>query len=132
MLSGMVGHEALNGFTYNPNRPKAGCLICGRIFQSTLDRTAVTNGEKAEADALRQLWRLVHAEGHSRAEHDELAHYKALGCFSTPEAAEKLAPFGVFSINDLVLSSEHAHALRQAKRAPENDADSETRGIVFY
>lgn len=123
----MVGDSELVGFEYRKDRPKAGCLICGKLFQSTLDRSAETDEEKERADELRVVWRTVHSKSHTDADHLRLARYKATGAFCTPEAALELAPFGIFSLVDLVMSSEHADALRQAKRAPINDADSELR-----
>lgn len=125
----IVGSSELTNFAFRTDRPYAGCLICGRVFQSELDRTASTEQEQHRANQLRQLWRIIHAKSHSETQHEQLAQCKAAGQWCLPEAAEKLAPFGIFSLTDLVLADEQKDALRLARRAPENDADSPTRDM---
>jgi predicted component of type VI protein secretion system len=65
----------------------------------------------------RDAWAKTHAYTHTVQEHRQL---KLSGRTMTPEAANKLAAYGVIPIVDMVLSDEHSAALRESKAVPEN------------
>ena len=121
LVSGMPGHKALEGFVFDPTKNHAGCGICGKVFQSDLDRlSSPTSEDLVEALHKRTEWRLNHARTHSDAEHRQLAQS---GLFALPEAAEKLASFGIIPLTDTVKHDEVSYALLEAKRAPSDDAE---------
>jgi len=121
LVSGMPGHKALEGFVFDPTKNHAGCGICGKVFQSDLDRlSSPTSQDLVEALHKRTEWRLNHARTHSDAEHRQLAQS---GLFALPEAAEKLASFGIIPLTDTVKHDEVSYALLEAKRAPSDDAE---------
>jgi hypothetical protein len=91
---------------FNPARPYVGCRLCGRVFQGTPERN--------------KEWRRTHNKLHSEKEHKLLA---LSGRWATPEAAQRLAPYGIFNLKDLVLDNEVADALRSAPRLPTEGAD---------
>lgn len=105
------GLKSLTGIEFDPDQPYRCCLLCGAIYQPP---TARNTG------VARQLWAEIHAKSHSEDEHASLANS---GRFCTPEAAFRLAPFGVFSLTDLALDNEVMHALKEAPRAPINDVE---------
>lgn len=104
---------------FDVNRPYSGCLICGVIFQSTLDRTP--GPDSHDAQELRKAWTKNHAKTHPLSAHAQLALSER---WCTPEAAIKLAAFGVIPLSDAAVSEEHRDALSQAKSLPENDAET--------
>ena len=116
----MVGSEGLTGFVFDPSKNHAGCGICGEVFQSILDRLQwPTYEEWQRALDMRTEWRIKHARTHSSAQHRQL---KESGLFALPEAAGKLASFGIIPLTDTILHDEVAHALLEAPRAPTDDA----------
>lgn len=120
--------------TINKNREWAACRICGAIFQSVLNSTQVSDEEYWSSYEIRlaaQLetheWRQKHNKTHSESEHAALA---ASGRTMTPEAALKLAPFGIVPVADAE-DAEVAQAMREAPRAPVDDVESSLRGTVL-
>lgn len=106
---------------FMPNMDHAGCSICGAVFQSPLDRkTLKSPAEVHTAHTLRQQWRVRHAKQHPQREHDQL---KISGRKFTPEAARRLAAFGIIPLSDLVKDEEVASALSDAPRNPVNDSE---------
>lgn len=114
----MPGREALTGLEFDPTCDYAGCGICGKLFQSHLDRDPFADPE--EAYKLRTGWRLMHARTHSDAQHRQL---RESGLFALPEATEKLAAFGIIPLTDTVKHEEVGIALLESKRAPTEDAE---------
>lgn len=121
----IVGGTALTNFTFREDRPYAGCRLCGEIFQPSFFRSA-TDIEFASPfktldliDAHNQikLWRDSHNKQHREREHLALAES---GMAFTPEAAHKLAPFGLVAPID-AQDDEISSALREAPRAPTTD-----------
>ena len=115
---------------FDPQRSNTYCRICGAIYQTDYDREPerfkhlagfdgnITLVERY-ATSLRKFWSIAHSKTHTEKQHSDLM---ASGHFLTPEAAYKLAPFGVVDIVALVISDEHASAYREAPRAPKDDA----------
>ena len=81
----------------------------------------------AEGAKERQEWANKHAKTHSEREHLDL---RASGLLVTPEAAEKLVPYGIIPVQDIVMNEESAHAALQAARAPSDDAETTLRRSV--
>lgn len=110
------------------DREFAACRICGAIFQSWLNTNRVSDEEYA-ADPEIELaaaietkeWRRQHNLKHSEATHRQ---FRESGLTFTPEAAHKLAPFGLVPIGDMVYQDEIAQALAEAPRAPVDDVES--------
>lgn len=120
LTGGMVGADALTGFVFDPSKNHAGCGICGEVFQSNLDRLQTpTYEEYMRALDKRTEWRIKHARTHTPAQHRQL-HIS--GLFALPEAATKLAAFGIIPLTDTVRHDEIGHALFEAPRAPTDDA----------
>jgi hypothetical protein len=120
----MPGYTVLQdaGMEFDPNMPFSGCLICGTVFQS--EQCRVENPTPAivnQARLVRKQWTLDHARTHTLEEHAALAKS---GRTFTPEAAQKLATYGVIAIGGMVLDKEIEDAMRNAPRAPSDDADS--------
>lgn len=67
--------------------------------------------------AERQKWGRRHflRAGHSNVELDAL---NTSNLWLSPEAAYKLAPYGIFSPTDASYSEEHAEAMKESPRAP--------------
>lgn len=122
ILTGLaVGHELIPGLIFDVHRTWSCCFICGAMFQSDLDRTGTTDKEVAQAAYRRKLWRATHARKHTIQQHELL---KASGNAMTPEAAKRLAAFGVISMIDAVLSDEINHALFESSAIPVDDCES--------
>jgi hypothetical protein len=111
-------------FKFRKDREYAACRICGRVFQSGLAHVA--NDFEYENDpAIKmaiaietKMWRSRHNEKHSEKEHLAL---HASGLTFTPEAAHRLAPYGIVTLDN---DSEVASALLEAPRAPVDDVES--------
>jgi hypothetical protein len=123
----MVGRIELTNFEFDPGFPYTYCRICGDIFQSQTDRR-VPAGHLPEnslvaklAQNLRNEWAIAHARTHPDHVHNAL---RESGLTLTPEAAQRLAPFGIVPITDMVMDAEVREALATAPRAPTNDAVS--------
>lgn len=123
----IVGRDLLPGLEFNPTYFYSGCCICGEVYQTEADRNppSVTDPKRIEwlEDQNRRhtTWRNQENKQHPEHEHRMLI---LSGNWCTPEAALKLAPLGIFSLTDLVISGEVSDALRQAPRAPVDDAQS--------
>lgn len=116
-----MGSSSLPGLLFEPDCPYTGCRICGDVYQSDLDRLKMpTTDDLAVAVLQRKEWSQRHAKSHSDREHLLLAYS---GRWCTPEAAHKLASFGVIALSDMVLSDEHEEALLQSKAVPINDSE---------
>ena len=122
MTTSIIGRVALINFQFDPNKDHRVCRICGKVFQSWLDRIELpTPGQILEARQRRDEWAVSHAKLHSETEHRQLAQS---GRFLTPEAVETLAPMGITGVSDIVACNEHENAALQAGRAPADDCES--------
>jgi hypothetical protein len=76
-------------------------------------------------------WRSRHNRKHTDKERNSLV---ASGLSFTPEAAIKLAPFGLAPVTDSVFNEETHIAMMEAPRAPVDDVDTSLRNLVggFY
>ncbi len=118
---GGVGHPDM---LFDVAKPYAACLICGMVYQTAEDRLLTPSDKKhAFRKQVRDNWRLYHAGGHTSWQHRELEGAKAAGFDATPEAVQRLASYGIYVMQDLVGSDEHAAAGREAPRAPQTDAE---------
>jgi hypothetical protein len=125
-----VGLRELPGLLFTPHLPHTYCKLCGAVYQGDIDRnpnsyidgsTFLNLGMVLEyAMDRRKAWSRNHANTHSDKEHHDLSES---GFHCTPDAAFKLAPFGIVPVSDAVLSPEHEHALLTAPRAPLNDCE---------
>lgn len=84
----------VNGFTY--------CRLCGDLF--------IHNNEYN-----RRIWSFDHSETHHPVEHIAL---ERSGNWLTPEAAIRLAPYGVIPLGDMVVNAAVAQAMLEAPRMP--------------
>ncbi len=123
----IVGRETLPGLEFNPAYYWSGCLICGEVYQTEEDRNPPdANDPNASGWAYEQKQRHLRWRDRENKRHPERVHRRLLlsGNFCTPEAAAKLAPLGLFSLTDLVMSDEVSAALGEAPRAPISDAQT--------
>ena len=127
----IVGQEELTNFGFRKDRPYGGCRLCGDLFQPQFMREA--NYIQYEVATARRLagereiaeWREKHnSDRHTAAEHLALAES---GLTFTPQAAYKLAPFGLVPVADAEVP-EIAQALLEAPRAPSDDVDTTLKG----
>lgn len=126
----IVGQSATT-LTIRKDREFAGCRVCGAIFQS---RMAIeVSDEEWEADRLvfetavaveTRQWRNKHTRTHSKRAHMQL---EESGLTFTPEAAIRLAPFGLVPVGDAEVA-EIAQAMREAPRAPIDDVETTLKG----
>lgn len=119
----LLDHEMRDYF--NPRAAFTGCCICGVTFQSELDRKVfagyATPAEQVQATVQRRNWSQHHAShAHTQKEHDELA---ASGRFCTPEAAYKLAPYGVVTLSDSYYEDSR-QAQEEAPRLPTSEPEA--------
>lgn len=121
----IVGLEGVDeSFHFRKDREYAACRICGDIFQSKIAHVA--NDFEYEGDpgiklaiAIEtKMWRSRHNEKHSKKEHLAL---RASGLTFTPEAAHRLAPYGIVTLDS---DSEVADALLGSPRAPSDDVET--------
>jgi len=106
---------------FNPNFDHAGCQLCGRVFQSELDRKENRSLQEVQtAYTLRQQWRVKHARLHTA---NERAKLLKSGNMVTPEAAQRLAGFGIIPLTDLVNDAEVSVALLESDPVPDMDAE---------
>lgn len=127
----IVGQE-LTTLSIRKDREFAACRICGAIFQSWLNTDAVDDAEYARnadiaiaAHIETDEWRRNHNLKHSEREH---VAFRKTGLTMTPEAAHKLAPFGLVPIGDTIgaYGDEITCALFEAPRAPTDDVETTT------
>lgn len=127
-----IGLRGLTNLVFDANRPFAGCRICGTCYQSEYDRNPVEQfrEERAVFDSmellleyaasLRKEWSHNHARKHTEKEHADLA---ASGLWCTPEAAQKMAAYGVINLVDLVMNPEVEAAYRESSAVPTDDVE---------
>src|SRR6266496_6655318 len=96
-----------SGMEFDPTKPYRACMLCGDIFQD-------------DNPQLRQEWASQHASTHSLHEH---AQHAMSGRFLTPEAAHKLAAFGVVPVQDALSDKEIEDALLSAPASPLEDVE---------
>lgn len=111
--------------SFDPSCDCVGCIICGDVFQSLLDRKQF----RSEADInaafiLRKQWAERHAKTHPQSEHDALRNS---GRSCTAEAAYHLASYGLIPLSDLVLQEDVEAAGRETTSIPTKDADEPTK-----
>ena len=115
-----VGLSQITNLKFDIGRPYTYCRICGSLYQSDSDRSAVTDEEKYIASEKRRNWSIKHSKDHLDIEHIMLLKS---GLWVTPEAQIKLASFGVISVQDMVFNDEIEAALKESKPIPDNDAE---------
>ncbi len=118
----IVGHGfalRINGLKFDPNKDHTYCRICGDVYQSELDRNYTNLEEWYEAMERRRAWSHSHSKLHGEREHLALAQS---GLWVTPEAASKLAAFGIIPISDMVLNEEVSCALAESNPYPTEDS----------
>lgn len=143
MLAQPIGLNDL-GIKFNVNAPFRCCRLCGAIYQSSDDRLcrsyleegtlvehkSITNricftGPQSAltlidiANAKRERWAKLH-ERRYHTESETIALQKS-GFAFTPEAANKLAPYGITPLGNL--HPEIADALYEAPRKPFDDVE---------
>jgi hypothetical protein len=111
-LGFLIGRSALTNFKFAPDKPYAGCRICGEVFQSDANRLGSWDGI-AE-------WRIRHNKRHQEWEHLQFA---ASGRKFSPEAQHKLVTLGVIDFMGILVDDEISAACREAPRAPANDVE---------
>jgi hypothetical protein len=133
ILDHSIVGQSLTSLSVRKDREFAGCAICGAVFQSRLaielsdeewnaDRKVF---EIAVAIETRE-WRDRHNKTHSEKVHRA---FRASGRTFSPEAAHKLAPFGLVSLDDCN-EDEVAHAMLEAPRAPVDDVETTRKGWI--
>ncbi len=119
-----IGLDTLAGLEFRADKPHTACKICGAVFQSNADRNlpvgVLENHAVWAAESLRRSWSHRHARTHPQHEHMNL---QKSGLWCTPEAAIKLAAFGIIPIVDLVMNDEIEGALAESKPVPFNDSE---------
>jgi hypothetical protein len=124
----IVGQE-LTSLTIRKDRELAACRICGAIFQpkrNTDTPDALYTQHDANLAGIEIIeWRRKHNLSHSEKEH--VAFIRS-GRTLTPEAAQKLAPFGLVPLSDSQ-DPEIAQAMREASRAPTDDVQTTLKGV---
>lgn len=127
--------KTLPGLVFDVDASFTGCLICGEVYQSRLDRKCkrinddLTHPQHHLLDSfmdmalnMRKQWDRSHSKTHTQQQHADL---RQSGLFCTPEAALKLTPLGVIGLEHANTSStqatEVADAMYEAPRAPLND-----------
>lgn len=145
LFSTPIGLNSL-GAVFSIDAPFAACRLCGAIYQSQFDRLCrsyleegrivevydpITRTSKFMGDFeymnvldkstdRRRRWRLAHERRHHTDE--EIEAFTKTGFAFTPEAAHKLAPFGVTPLGGM--HPEIDDALLSAPRAPSDDAEN--------
>jgi hypothetical protein len=117
----IVGQSATT-LTIRKDREYAACRICGDIFQPWLNTDtpnhAYTPEVRLAADIEILQWRNKHNLKHSDRQHKLFIQS---GRTLSPEAAIRLAPFGLVPVGDSG-DEEIIQALAEAPRAPVDDA----------
>jgi len=127
LLDHSIVGQALTSLTIRKDREFAACRICGDIFQPWLNTDTPDheyNSEIRLAASIEVLeWRNKHNSRHSDAEH---IMFGKSGRTLSPEAAIKLAPFGLVPIGASD-DAEVAQALAEAPRVPIDDVETTLR-----
>lgn len=123
----IVGREELENFGFYPDRDHTFCRICGVIFQASITQTDewTSPANLLMAYGERREWSHRHALTHTATEHRQLAES---GRFLTPEAAFRLAAYGISAVGDMVFDDEVAQAALEAPRAPVDDVETTLKG----
>lgn len=129
ILDHSIVAQSLTTLTVRKDRNLAACRLCGDVFQprwfteaDDLQFAARVDKRYYGEDEIRS-WRDIHNRKHTEREHLALA---ASGLTFTPEAATRLAPFGLVPINDAEVP-EIKQALLEAPRAPVDDVETSLR-----
>jgi hypothetical protein len=131
ILDHSIVGQAGTTLSIRKDREFAACRICGAVFQSLLNTNAVSD-EEYRSDPLITIaagietdeWRDNHNKKHPRREHIALAKS---GRTFMPEAAQRLAPYGLVSLDQ---DDETVHANLTAPRAPFDDVESTLKHLV--
>jgi hypothetical protein len=125
LLDHSIVGQSLTSLTIRKDREFAACRICGAIFQPWLNTDTPDheyNSEIRLAASIEVLeWRSKHNAQHPDKEH---IRFNQSGRTMTPEAAIKLAPFGLVPLDG---DDEIAQALAEAPRVPVNDVETTLR-----
>ena len=117
----IVGQE-LTGLEFRKDREYAACRLCGAVFQSAHAISTLSSDYTANVVYLIALetrqWRDRHNKTHP--DRDHIALTKSGRTF-TPEAALRLASFGLVSLDSD--DTEVAHALLSAPRLPASEPE---------
>lgn len=106
---------------FDPAYPYTYCRLCGEVYQKPQDRNPHANLQDAlDNMEIRRNWSHRHSKTHPDWLHKRLA---ISGLWCLPEAAEKLAAFGIAPVGSGVLDDEVRHALALAPRLPSDDAE---------
>lgn len=99
----------LTNGAFDPERSFTYCRICGDLYQAPCfnERLAIE---------LRLAWSKQHARKHTLKQHANLVLSRR---WLMPEAAYRLAPYGVVDLVGLTLDDEVASAYAEAKGQPE-------------
>jgi hypothetical protein len=131
ILDHSIVGQHLTSLTIRKDREFAACRICGAFFQSRLNievgDVEYANDPDIQIAAKVETveWRIRHNKKHP--DHVHLA-FIASGLTFTPEAAHKLAPFGLVPVADAE-QPEIKHALATAPRAPVDDVETTMKGV---
>lgn len=112
-----------SGMSFDSTRDYVYCRICGVIYQPPLNRIPspdYTAQVQLAALILRKEWSQKHAKQHTSAQHRQL---QLSGRHCTPEALQRLVPFGIIPVSDIVFDEESEHAGLTAARAPFDDVE---------
>lgn len=127
LLSTPIGLDTL-GSVFKVEAPFAACRLCGAIYQSSLDRRAYSMHLVGDEDWLviyqdatvkRTRWRELHTRRYHTQ--DEIDLLQRLGWALMPQAAHKLAPYGITPLGNM--HEEIIDALVTAPRAPLDDPE---------
>ena len=131
LLDHSIVGQSLTSLTIRKDREFAACRICGAIFQPWLnqlpdDEYIPLHAAAASIEVLE--WRNKHNSTHSDKEH---ILFNQSGRTLSPEAAIKLAPFGLVPLGSHD-DAEIAQALAEAPRAPVDDVETTLRHSRNY
>lgn len=123
ILDHSIVGQSLTSLTIRKDRRYAGCRICGAMFQSSLVHSEpYTEAIRQRVIHETQEWRNRHNRSHTESEH---VSFIRSGRTFSPQAAHKLAPFGLVPLSDAD-DPEIAHAMATAPRAPYDDVETTT------
>jgi len=125
----IIGASTLVNFDFYPDRDHTFCRICGTIFQAEITKADDydTPGNVLFAYGERREWSHKHSLTHTATQHRQLAES---GHFITPEAAHRLAAYGIAPIGDMVFSDEHAKACLESSSLPTDNVESTLKGGI--
>lgn len=144
LLAQPIGLNSL-GVDFSVDAPFSACRLCGAIYQhpddrlckSWIDSGRITTRQNLSGEIFytgdihacnvldectdrRERWRRLHERRYHTDE--EIEQLQKTGFALTPEAAHKLAPYGITPLGNL--HQEIVDAMATAPRAPINDAES--------